>query len=102
MSRDEFLVFTGLKFIKAYRISFSHLTKTFFHISSYVEDLISQLEQKGRLEHKYKQLEILANKKQKELSEQIVQWQDQYELLCDSARQLQGEVSKEVLKIQKM
>lgn len=62
-------------------------------IYSYVEDLKSQLEQKGRLEHKYKQLEILAGKKQTELSENIVQWQEQYELLCDSARQLQGEVS---------
>ncbi|KAI6171141.1 hypothetical protein M3Y97_01066800 [Aphelenchoides bicaudatus] len=66
---------------------------------SYVEDLISQLEQKGRLEHKYKQLEILANKKQKELSEQIVQWNDQYELLCDSARQLQGEIEDDISKL---
>lgn len=62
-----------------------------------MEDLVGQLEQKGRLEHKYKQLEILAAKKQKELSEQIVTWNDQYEILCDSARQLQGQVSNTLI-----
>lgn len=66
---------------------------------SYVEDLIEQLEQKGRLEHKYRKLEILANKKQTELSEQIVTWSQQYEILCDSARQLQGEIEDEISKL---
>jgi hypothetical protein len=41
----------------------------------------------------------LASKKQKELSEQIVKWNDQLEILCDSARQLQGEIEDEISKL---
>ncbi|KAI6230808.1 CDK5RAP3-like protein [Aphelenchoides fujianensis] len=68
---------------------------------SYVESLIEQLEQKRRLEHKYKQLEILAAKKQRDLSDEVVRNQEQQEILCDSARQLQGEIEDEISKLYK-
>ncbi|KAI6212832.1 hypothetical protein M3Y94_00075700 [Aphelenchoides besseyi] len=66
---------------------------------SYVEDLIAQLEQKGRLERKYKQMEILAAKRQRDLSEEVVRSNERQEILCDSARQLQGEIEDEISKL---
>lgn len=59
---------------------------------SYVGDLIARLEQKARLEHKYKQFERLAAKKQLEAAETVERSKEQHELLCESTRSLQAEV----------